>query len=440
MSSFGSLRRRTVCLAAAFPLLGALAITAQQAVLVRDLRPGIDRAASPNLYEAVGLGGRVVFGADDGVTGVELWSTDGTARGTQRIADLCPGPCSGTPTRFVVAGDQIFFYAVNSLGRTELWRTDGTEDGTHVLPHPEIDGFGGSYPLQPFGVRSILFAARTRRERWALWSSDGTVAGTRMIVDRNPGPEGSTFERLRSFLGRLVLYDRGVGYDLVSDGTSLQPFIDVYPFLADFGLRGIEIGGKALVNRFTPPNHVEPWITDGTAAGTVPLLGDLAEGLGFEASGDRLLFVRSEGDTQSTYFSNGTPEGTQKIATGVVPSFEFNRVPFSQAGARWVFSAVRLDDGARAIWATDGTPEGTGPVLLPTDEVGLPNRAAPFAGRLLLAGRALWITDGTPAGTEIVIEPDGFFGDAPLPVVAGDRAFYSRFDEETGQELWALRP
>ena len=34
----------------------------------------------------------VLFAADDGVHGRELWRTDGTAAGTAMVADLAPGP------------------------------------------------------------------------------------------------------------------------------------------------------------------------------------------------------------------------------------------------------------------------------------------------------------------------------------------------------------
>ncbi len=318
MSSFGSLRRRTVCLAAAFPLLGALAITAQQAVLVRDLRPGIDRAASPNLYEAVGLGGRVVFGADDGVTGVELWSTDGTASGTQRIADLCPGPCSGTPTRFVVAGDQIFFYAVNSLGRTELWRTDGTEDGTHVLPHPEIDGFGGSYPLQPSGVRSILFAARTRRERWALWSSDGTVAGTRKVAPLPGDPELTSGE-----LNPLFTFDGRLFFTWTDDSDSS-----------------------------------EIWESDGTREGTRPT----------ERFEDPSYCGQSAVLGDALLFSGGPPSSTAcalwRLDRGSRRARLLRKVPrggpqqLTVAGELAYFVAAE-ENGNTTLWRTDGTPQGT---------------------------------------------------------------------------------
>src|SRR5204863_301529 len=42
-----------------------------------------------------GGGAKLLFTADDGVRGRELWQSDGTRAGTALVADLYPGPASG---------------------------------------------------------------------------------------------------------------------------------------------------------------------------------------------------------------------------------------------------------------------------------------------------------------------------------------------------------
>jgi ELWxxDGT repeat protein len=44
------------------------------------------------------------FSAEDGVTGRELWKTDGTETGTMQVKDLCPGSCDGLPVLVILAG------------------------------------------------------------------------------------------------------------------------------------------------------------------------------------------------------------------------------------------------------------------------------------------------------------------------------------------------
>jgi len=35
------------------------------------------------------------FAANDGISGLELWKTDGTGAGTVMVKDICPGVCNG---------------------------------------------------------------------------------------------------------------------------------------------------------------------------------------------------------------------------------------------------------------------------------------------------------------------------------------------------------
>src|SRR4029077_5047840 len=78
------------------------------------------------------LGGKLLFDANDGVSGIEPWISDGTAAGTARLADLAPGSLSGGPTSNVPVG------ATNLLAAQDgsLWTTDGTPAGTSPLVPP----------------------------------------------------------------------------------------------------------------------------------------------------------------------------------------------------------------------------------------------------------------------------------------------------------------
>jgi len=49
-------------------------------------------------------GAHLVFSADDGNSGRELWTTDGTAEGTRLLADLWPGGGGSSPGGFGSGG------------------------------------------------------------------------------------------------------------------------------------------------------------------------------------------------------------------------------------------------------------------------------------------------------------------------------------------------
>jgi ELWxxDGT repeat protein len=63
-------------------------------VLVKDISP-LETGAISKPAGFTRLNGALYFHANDGVNGIELWKTDGTAAGTQLLKDICPGPCNG---------------------------------------------------------------------------------------------------------------------------------------------------------------------------------------------------------------------------------------------------------------------------------------------------------------------------------------------------------
>lgn len=211
--------------------------------------------------DLVAFRGGVLFTADDGTTGRELWWTNGTVDGTRRVKDLLPGPQGSAPHDLTVIQDRAYFLASAPAGSTgeALWRTDGTAAGTVLVHSLTVRGLP-SWPrsLTAVGGR-LFFVASNEATGVELWTSRGTAATTRMVIDLRPGTGGSYPQQLTDVGGVLV-------------------------FAADDGETGLE-----------------PWMSDGTAAGTVRL-GDLNPGLDasspgpFTRAGNNLFFGAWEPD------------------------------------------------------------------------------------------------------------------------------------------------
>jgi ELWxxDGT repeat protein len=125
--------------------------------------------------------GGVAFLGDDGLLGVEPWSSDGTPGGTRPILDVNPGPEGSSPSGLVAADGRLFFAADDGVHGSELWQSDGTAAGTRMVQ----DINPGPASASPSGMTAagglLYFAADdglTGRELWAL-PLGGGAAGCR---------------------------------------------------------------------------------------------------------------------------------------------------------------------------------------------------------------------------------------------------------------------
>lgn len=120
-------------------------------------------------------GDRLVFALQDIDTGFEVWSTDGTPAGTQRLRSFERLPNEPFPKAetLVSDGDRAFFAANDGVHGRELWESDGTLEGTRMVADLAPGGYSAiPTPSTLVVANGYLFFAtdngKTGPEPWAL--------------------------------------------------------------------------------------------------------------------------------------------------------------------------------------------------------------------------------------------------------------------------------
>lgn len=445
--------------------------TAAGTSLLVELRPG----AASGFYRFLGaFGNRVFFTGDDGVHGQELWITDGTVAGTVRLTDIAPGAASSLLDEGVVFQGRFFFPANdNYLGGGELWVSDGTPSGTSQFV--DLDPAQGDRveSLTVLGP-NLLFSAYRFGQGQELFRSDGTPAGTDIVVDLYGGgfsalPEELTvigsscyFAAKKGPWGRELWKTDGSAITLVKDiqpGSSdsdPEDFVVVgseVMFSADDGVHGRELwrtdgttAGTALVADITVGSagtvfdyfdignigvalgsslvfpaavangtgQQEPWVSDGTAAGTTLLRdiypGSFGSGPGSLVAYQGAVYFRARDAVvgRELWVTDGTSAGTTLALDLAGPRPASSQIrELTALGDKVVFSA---EDGVNGVepWVSDGSSAGTSLLLdLSVGGDSTPREFTELNGRLYFTaegslGRELYTTDGTSAGTSLV--------------------------------------
>ncbi|RLS69737.1 MAG: hypothetical protein DWI01_07975, partial [Planctomycetota bacterium] len=399
-------------------------------------------------YPLVVLGDTVLFPADDGLHGSELWSSDGTTAGTAMLRDLIPGPEAGMPGNLIRVGDLAYFRPYKqgfSLPSDDVWQTDGTSAGTRPLSADDVE-----LPWNAW------------MKTWRTW---GLSAGNVVEV-------GSLRLFLRNFAGDLTY-----GIEAVERDESFTRRIFTSTSMSNDISEFYTLGGVVYFFATGDDAGRELWRTDGTVAGTwrVTDIRPGAEGSVLPEGklttpavviDDTLYFNADDGvNGRSLWKTDGTAKGTV-LVKAFGPGGTWGPDGFTDVGGTLYFSALNNTDFRNTLWKSDGSPGGTVEVSKVStrhwlDEYDSKVDFANVGGVLYFRSESsadvstsayetvgLWRTDGTPEGTVRVADfsdqRDGSsinrdFGDLSKLVGVGDSLFFSGSDLRHGTELWTVR-
>jgi len=150
------------------------------------------------------------------------------------------------------------------------------------------------------------------------------------------------------------------------------------------------------------------------------------------AIGTRLYFTASDGKHgREPWISDGTAAGTHLIKNISPGSYSSNARDYALVGNQVFFTAQ--DGNGRELWKTDGTEAGTVRVrdIRPGDKSSKPTELTALGSTLYFSandgphGQELWKSDGTEAGTALVSDIDpGRYGSTPTELTAYQGAIY----------------
>lgn len=400
------MKQLILCLAAL--LFVNISLWSQSAMMIEDINPGSE-SSMPSAYTTrTVVNDLLLFVADDGEHGEEVWVFDGTD--VSLLKDINEGPNGVDIEAFVHFNDLVYFAVSDGIHGTEWWVTDGTEQGTNLFM--DINPGAGSgvsyfqYQNQAIVYQGELyFAGASEESNYELWKTDGTQVGTTLVKN------------------------------IASDNSSFN--VGSHP--AWF----IELKGELLFN-----TREGLYKSDGTESGTtVVQADDPYDVFGFDPTniismGDYALMYTYE----RLWRSDGTENGTYDIANFGHTSTEGRNDRIVRVGDLAIFPGVDPVNGEE-MWVTDGTESGTHIIkdIFPGDDgysrgtiiiyQGIPH----FKAEDPDFGIELWKTDGTADGTVRVTDvapgaSSSFYW--PTTIYTDDELIYMGAGSAFNTELW----
>ncbi len=341
------------CAAAASIFCFPLAAQGGMPFLVQDLNqtlPAKQRGSHPLFWGE--LSGKVLFSAESPGEGREIFVTQGTPSSTILLKKLRQGPASAQP-RFVGKTKRFLFFTADvPTSGWEIWVSDGTSSGTRVLLET---GQGPASRLETtLGVSNgfLFFLVKGTKNTHQLWRSDGTLKGTQRVFtyQTNIGNPGSG-------ISNVVHIPKGFAFFIAAKKQEILYFSNGFPqgtkAFASFPLvagrpKGpIEIGTDGthvFFSSFNLTYGTEPWVSDGTQAGTYQLLDINPGSVGFPLTEFKLwggiMTFRVWNNTRfqpELWSSDGTFFGSRLLNPPGLPAYRFQT--FGPNALLWVSPA-----------------------------------------------------------------------------------------------------
>lgn len=398
--------------------------TAAGTKLVKDLIPGSRGSLNETaaLPEFTTIGSRTVFAGNGVTTGVQLWSTDGTAAGTIQLtgAGTFRSALGALPTELTPMDGRVYFSAISPKNSdvSVLYRTDGTKSGTKqvagLVGSTTAPYAAGTDPAFLTTVGSKLYfttSSGSSSSGLELWSTDGATVTRELAAGQLPVGTGYV-QSLSSFGGHLLITTStrlGKKQQLwLYDGSGVPTALST---VTNVATTPVYFDGSAFFLSF-PHSDVAPQLSRVTpdagsgSAGAKPSLITL-DFDSFVVQGGRLWFRSTP--------TGGSPKisimQTASSAPTLVTSFNSTNLSSDSFESSIALGGKLYFINRGVLLASDGTPGGTTVVK----NLGLSTGVSRDL-EMAVAGdsiamtfydrngkSALWLSDGTAEGTVKVL-------------------------------------
>ncbi|MDP9955454.1 ELWxxDGT repeat protein [Epilithonimonas hungarica] len=351
-------------------LLSGLVTAQTTFTLVKDIYPGAVGSSPSNLTI---YNDKLYFSASSLVDGAsignELWESDGTEAGTKLVADIIPGNSSSSPAALFVFNNKIYFSGSNVVNGSNvsglLLSYDETTGVQTVSTVPKYStSFTKVGDRLYFKSTNTSVTPNTQRLYFIEGGAQPVIADDNLNVNTigfvgNKVIANAQFANASSpFLTQLFGFDGSTSNLIKAINPSTSSYPQYFTYSAALGKTFFNANGG---------NGAEPWMTDGTEAGTT-IVKDINVSSGTSGSGPinfteyngKVYFSASDGITSGSelWVTDGTEQGTKMlkdIAPGTAGSFPEKMVVYKD---KLYFFATNASN-VKQLWETDGTEDGT---------------------------------------------------------------------------------
>ncbi len=404
--------------------------------------------------EFVKMGNMTFFAADNGISGRELWKTDGFAN-TVQVADIIPGVPGSSPSNLIVVtagnGDQtLFFVAKDPTKGRELFKLENTAGAVPTRISDIIPNAGNAGIGNMTNVNGVLhFTASSSLP--ALGDQIYKVNTTRTQV----APAGGTVQFANNLvaMGSTLFFTQspvaGPQLSKLVAGNALASLVKNFPLIAG-GENPIPqkltvVGTRLFFTAADASRGRELWMTNAGATNASPIsdiiAGPTGSSIGNLVNFNGVLHFTAANPGLATgariYKTNAGLSGIEQ--TGGIQSSADNLVV---AGTRLFFTQIS-QPGATLHKLENGF---TSPALKTFAVQDMPQQITAAGSKVFFtaatanAGRELWKSDGTVAGTVQVSDIRPGVGNANILEIrlCAQDLFFSANDQIVGQEPWKL--